>query len=330
MKIGVCGLGMMGRAHLANLMRIEGATVVALCDADQRKLDLSKDVRGNIRFDTFATSARDIPQFTDFDQMLDRGGIDAVVIALPTHLHAPCSIRALHAGKHVFCEKPIALNAADAERMCSAARDANRVLFIGHVLRFFPAYQEMLRMIKSGDHGRVLTAEFSRLTGLPGWGGDSWFTDPARSGGMPLDLHIHDADFILYAFGEPEQIQCFRTRSAKTGVDVLRTTYVCGDAIVASYGGWLHHNVSFRAWASITFEHASVFWRSERSSVVELCPSDSARQEVAPPAIDGYEAELREFLRCAEAGRPSAIAPPESALASLRLVERELACAVPR
>ena len=323
MKIGICGLGMMGRAHLANALKIEGLDVVALCDSDPEKLDLSKPAMGNIAFDDVRPSADRLPRFTDFGDMLAQAGSDAVVIAVPTHFHADLAVAALEAGLHVFCEKPMALSVDDAERMCRAARHAGRTLSIGHVVRFFPAYHEIFELIRTRKHGRVVAAEFSRVCGLPGWGSANWFADPARSGGMPVDLHIHDTDFILYALGTPPALQAFRSRDEESGVDVIRSMFLYPDAIVSSYGAWLQKSAGFSAWASVTFERATVFFHTDRGRL-ELYPEDGDRQEIELPDADGYEAELREFVRCAESGRPVQIATPESALETLRLVHLEL------
>jgi hypothetical protein len=142
MNIGVCGLGMMGRAHLANAVRMDGVSVAALCDSDPQHLRLEGEARGNISFDTEGLTAQ-AARFEQFDRMLDETDLDVIVLAVPTHLHAEFALRALGAGVHVFCEKPIALTVEDAGRMCSAAREHGLVLMTGHVVRFMPAYAEV-------------------------------------------------------------------------------------------------------------------------------------------------------------------------------------------
>jgi predicted dehydrogenase len=320
MRLAICGLGMMGRAHLGHTLRIEGVELAAVCDADPGRLDLSAEIVGNIEFGHRDLRPEHVRRYDDFGALLDDAELDAVVIATPTESHAPMAVAALQAGLHVFCEKPIALTLDDADRMIEAAARTGRVLMIGHVVRFFPAYVRIRGRIRSGEHGRVLGAEFSRICGLPGWGGQSWFRDPARSGGMPIDLHIHDADFVLYALGAPRAVRSFRTHDSATGIDLLRTLYLFEDATVTSHGAWLHGSVAFSAWASLIFERAGLYWHTDSSEHVRLHPSEGNRQRIELPAVDGYEAELRDFVESVHAGRPSEVVPPRSAREALRLV----------
>ena len=328
MRIGLCGLGMMGQAHLGNALKSDELEVAALCDSDPTRLSLEEAVGGNLALQQAEGSLDGVPRYADFAEMLAQTELDAVALALPTDVHAEFAVQALQAGLHTFSEKPMALTVDGAEQMCQAARDAGRTLFIGHVVRFFPAYQAIHAMIRSGEHGAVVAAEFGRACGLPGWGGDSWFADPARSGGMPVDLHIHDVDFVRYALGEPSQVEAFRTRREASGVDVIRTQYEYGtEAVIGSYGAWLHRGAGFAAWASVIFERASVHWHTDRGDRLDLIVDGAGPQTTPLPEVDGYEAELREFVRGVESGQPSEICTPESAMASLALVYKEMEAA---
>ena len=329
MRLGICGLGMMGRAHLANALKIDGIDVPAVCDTDPKRRAGPAEVVGNIAFDAQGGRPDDIPVCETLGQMLSESELDAVLIATPTDTHAALALEALNAGLHVFCEKPISLAVESAEVMCQTAERTGRVLFIGHVVRFFPAYAEVRQMIRSARLGAVLAAEFNRTCGLPGWGGDSWFRDAARSGGMPVDLHIHDADFVLHAFGPPDEIQAVRRRHEATGVDVIRTIYMYREFAVGSYGAWLQPSAGFHAGFRVTFEQATVDWHTDHADHLKLYPVDGSRQHIALPDVNGYEAELRDFLACVQAGRPSQVCPPRTALAALELVIAETACARP-
>ncbi|MFO7898257.1 MAG: Gfo/Idh/MocA family oxidoreductase [Planctomycetota bacterium] len=324
MRIGVCGLGMMGRAHLANALKIDGLEVVALCDIDPTKLDFSQAVTGNIAFEPAQTSLDGVARYEEFDRMLDEAGLDAVIIASPSDQHPPMAVAALEAGLHVFTEKPIAVVPEQGERMCEAARDAGRTLFVGHVVRFLPAYRNLAGWMRDATYGPVVAAEFSRSCGLPGWGGRDWYADPARSGGMPVDLHIHDADFVAHVFGPPPAVRSFRARNERSGADVIDTLYMYKGALVRSHGAWLHRSSGFAAWAVVTFEDATVSYHTGRGDHIDVFRHEGAPDRVTWSPEDGYEAELREFVRCAESGRPSSVCTPESALASLRLVCSEM------
>ena len=118
--------------------------------------------------------------------------VDAVDICLPTPLHREAAERALAAGKHVLLEKPIALTLEDADAIVAAAQRADRVLMVGHVLRFFPAYAELRRRVQAGELGRLRALTAQSLSAAPDWA--QWLTDPVLSGGVAVDLMIHDLD----------------------------------------------------------------------------------------------------------------------------------------
>ena len=145
-----------------------------------------------------------IAAYANLDDLLRDPQVDLVDISLPTSLHADMAIRALEAGKHVLCEKPMALRLADCERMVAAAKKANRLLMIGHVLPFFPEYDWALKMIRSGEYGRVRGGAFRRVIADPTWIKNFW--SPDHIGGPMLDLHVHDAHFIRLLFGMPQEV----------------------------------------------------------------------------------------------------------------------------
>ena len=141
--------------------------------------------------------------------MLAEAKLDMVDICLPTASHAPAAIAALSAGRHVFCEKPIALKPADGIAMVEAAKRAGRMLMIGHVLPFLPEYRFAYDAIASGTYGRIKGGHFKRIISDPLW--MPRFYDPAVIGGPMLDLHVHDAHFIRLACGMPRAVQCAGT-----------------------------------------------------------------------------------------------------------------------
>ena len=119
------------------------------------------------------------------------------------------TIAALRAGKHVFCEKPIALKPADATRMVRRPSRRASCLMIGHVLPFFPEYRFAYEAIQSGKYGRILGGHFKRIISDPPWLPD--FYNPQKVGGPMLDLHVHDAHFIRLVCGMPRAVQSVGT-----------------------------------------------------------------------------------------------------------------------
>jgi len=212
LKVGILGFGFMGRMHYRCWRALEGVEVVAICEADPAAL---RDTgRGNIAGASDAVDLEGVRLYADLGEMLRQEPLDAVSVTVPTHLHARCTLQALASGLHVLCEKPMAIDLADGRRMIDAAERSGRVLQIGHCVRFWPEYAKAREIIASGAHGRVQAATFQRLAATAARRPASWYMNDAISGGMPLDLHIHDTDFVQYAFGMPRAVQSSGVTSA--------------------------------------------------------------------------------------------------------------------
>lgn len=190
-KIGIIGAGGMANYHVPGF-RQAGAEVVALCDVSEAAARRAADKHGIARI------------FTDVAELLRLPGLDAVSVIVPNKFHAPLALQALAAGKHVFCEKPPALNAAEMTAMLAAARQAKRTLMFNFNNRARPESYAMMDFIKAGRVGTINTcqARWIRRAGIPGFGG--WFTTKALSGGGPLIDLLHMVDLGLYFMGNPE------------------------------------------------------------------------------------------------------------------------------
>jgi myo-inositol 2-dehydrogenase/D-chiro-inositol 1-dehydrogenase len=139
----------------------------------------------------------------NLDAVLARDDVDAVLIATPNWLHAEMTLAALTAGKHVFCQKPIALSLADADRVLDAAKASDRVLQFGFMLRFTPPLSETRRLIASGAIGEPIAAR----TAIFGWEPNAdWFYDKSTGGGVILDTLIHFADLAGWLIGPIERV----------------------------------------------------------------------------------------------------------------------------
>lgn len=193
-RVGVAGLSM-GRHHVERFSRDRRCKVAAVCDLDEEKLRAVGE--------RYGIAAR----FSDFGAMISDGNLDAVVVALPNRLHAPISIKALSAGLHVYCEKPMAMNAREGERMKAAAERAGKNLMIGFNQRFSPVPWTVKRKIDRGELGHIYFGRtvWHRQRGLPGFGG--WFSQKEQSGGGPLiDIGVHRLDLALWLMGYPAPV----------------------------------------------------------------------------------------------------------------------------
>jgi predicted dehydrogenase len=191
-KIGIVGAGGMARYHYDGFTKA-GAEVIAIADMNGERVREFASPRGIKKmYDTLTL-------------MLDEeSGLDAVSIVTPNKFHKPLIIEALEKGKHVFCEKPPALNAEEMNEIRAAAKKSGKKLLFDFNNRARPESQAMRSYIASGKAGRINSAQASwiRRAGIPGFGG--WFTTKALSGGGPVIDLLHMIDLALYFMDYPE------------------------------------------------------------------------------------------------------------------------------
>lgn len=187
LHVCVVGLGRAGLVHALNFLHhVPGATLAAVVESDPDVLDT--------RADELGMSAR----YGDIHQALDHAHVDAVCITTPTFTHAEIAVAAARAGKHVLCEKPMALTLVEADRMIEEATAAGVVLQIGFMRRFDPAFLEARRLIEAGRIGRpMVIRSLTRGPGLP----PRWACDPRRSNGMLAEVNSHDFDAVRWMAG---------------------------------------------------------------------------------------------------------------------------------
>jgi len=204
-RVGIAGIGFMGWIHYLAYQKVEGVQLVAVSEPNAKRLAGDwRDIKGNFGPPGEMVDLSGIAQYADYHQMLEDSQVDLVDLCLPPAMHADAAVAASRAGKHVFCEKPMALNPADCDRMVAASAEANKLLFIGHVLPYFPEYAHALKLVREGTYGKPLGGSFKRVISDPLWISD--FFDPQRVGGPMLDLHVHDAHFIRLLFGMAQAV----------------------------------------------------------------------------------------------------------------------------
>ena len=325
LRFGVLGLGFMGRTHLASLARQPGVTVVSVHDPEPDRLGGSLAAGGgNLEIAGGAWDDSKVRRCASAEEIIQDEGIDAVVVAVPTYLHAELSSAVLAAGKHVFCEKPMALTLRDCDRMIAAARKAERVLMIGHCLRFWGEYAAAAEIVKTRQFGRLRSIIMSRRGGVPGFGARGWFTDHTKSGGALLDLHIHDVDYALFVLGKPESVQARGDVGPSGGIDRVVSWFDYGSEgpIVQMEGSWMAGaGVPFVMSFRMYFEAASLVYSSDSRRPMQLY-SDAAH-DVDVSAVSAYEAEMRQFIRCVQLGMDSNVVPPESSRQAVALALAE-------
>ena len=198
-KVAVIGTGGISNEHINGYIKNENVELYAFCDINESKLFAMADKYGVARERCY----------TDKDEMLKAlPEIDAVSVCTWNSAHAECTIAALNAGKHVICEKPMALNADEARLMKEAAERNNKLLMIGFVRRYGNDAEVLKDFIDNGYFGDIYYAKatYLRRNGCPG----GWFGDKSRSGGGPLiDLGVHVIDLVRYLAGKPKPVSVY-------------------------------------------------------------------------------------------------------------------------
>ena len=171
--------------HLINLLQLEverkDIKLCAVCGADKETVYQSVSLNiGSI--DMCSVDFSDCNFYTDYKILIDEQKPDFVVSALPTNLHEEVAVYALERGCHVFSEKPMALSLDECDKMIAAAKDNNKKLMIGHVLRFSPPYVKLKEYIDNETFGKIFRYEFSRYSQTPLWTWNNWILDPDLSG----------------------------------------------------------------------------------------------------------------------------------------------------
>lgn len=321
-RVGIVGLGFMGRMHYRCWKSIPGATVTAICEANPKVLAAaSEPSKGNVEGAADHIDLAGLSVHSDLGELLASGAVDALSITLPTFLHADTTVQALGAGVHVLCEKPMALTVEECDRMIAAARSADRVLQIGHCIRFWPEYVVARQLVESGKYGKVIGASLRRFSAMPGWSPDSWFADEKRSGGQPLDLHIHDTDFVHHLLGMPAAVS-----SVADGPQTYISTqyhYPDGPAVVAESTWRMAPAFGFEMSFVIVLEGATIVYNSSANPAFRILTADGKPAEFELPSGDGYSREVEHFARAVQGESVEPIITPSDARETIRLVLAE-------
>jgi predicted dehydrogenase len=233
--------------------------------------------------------------------------IDLVIVATPTYLHAKHAIAAARAHKHVFCEKPLARTLADAEAMVRACDEARVSLAVGHVVRFFPEYRRAKEMLDAGTLGRPAMATMTRGNFAVG-SARGWYRDPDKSGGVVLDLMLHDLDTVRWWFGEPSRVYAKRF-TGSAGLEYALATIRYDDRpIVQVEASWAEHT-GFRTGFELRGDRGMLVHDSRAVSPIAIqTPSGPAGPAMmATPTLleTPYLVQLRDlFTRIARGDPP--------------------------
>jgi predicted dehydrogenase len=292
LRVGVAGPGVMGGHHVTVWRRL-GMDVCAFSPSDAGR----EAVR----------AAHGITVHGELAALLD--AVDVVDVCVPTHVHREVVEAAARAGRHVICEKPLALTVDDAEAMRDACRAAGVQLHVAHVVRYFPEYAAARRAVESGGVGRPAVVRLRRVTSMPARAG--WYGDPARSGGVAFDLMIHDIDYARWVAGDVVRVYA-RVGAAPGGGAPMRAYALlthAGAALSHIEGTWGLPGTAF----STSFEIAGSGGLLSHDAAstgpirIDLAGADGDAGYLPPVGAgddDPYQVELAEMAAALAGGPP--------------------------
>lgn len=300
LKVGLIGCGFMGTMHANCYKNIEGVEIVAF--ADIRRENAEKLAEG--------TNAA---IYGDGYDLIKGAEVDIIDICLPTYLHSEYAIAAMDKVKYVFVEKPVALTKEQGEQMIKKAEETGAYVQVGQVIRFWDEYVKLAEIVASGKMGKIINANFRRISPIPTWGWNDWLLKNELSGGAAQDLHIHDMDYVLSLFGKPNNMKSVKNIIGEKA-SYINSLLIYDDSVISVEGTWaLPGTYPFAATFRVVFENGVV---ENAGGKLMLYTDDSAEEikiEKENVLGDGFEGgnisdlggyynELVYFTNCAKNG----------------------------
>lgn len=322
LRVGLIGCGFMGTMHANCYKNIEGIELVALADIRKECAEkLSEGTKAVI--------------YGDGKDLINNADVDVIDICLPTYLHSEYAIAAMDKVKYVFVEKPVALTKEQGEAMIKKAEETGANVQVGQVIRFWDEYVELAKIIKAGIYGKVINANFRRISPIPTWGWEDWLLKNELSGGAAQDLHIHDVDYVLSQFGTPNIVKSLKNKIGEKA-SYINSLFEYDDFVVSVEGTWgLPGTYPFEATFRVVFENGVV----ENANGKFMLYTDSEAKEIGIEKkeglgdgfeggnisdLGGYYNELVYFTDCAKNKKAVEKATVKDGVESLAFVLEEI------
>jgi myo-inositol 2-dehydrogenase/D-chiro-inositol 1-dehydrogenase len=301
LTVGLLGAGLIAGVHAWAYRDAPGVRIAAVADPVVAKAERIAGQYG----------ARVV---AGLDELLDLG-VDVVDVCTPPTAHAQPVIRALEAGRHVFCEKPLTRTMDEARAVVRAADAAAGLLMVGHVTRFEPDHRVARELAASGELGEVRMLTHSATSALPGWTEAGWLTDPAVSGGPLLDQAVHSFDYARWVVGAPAvRVTCFAADTpAGPGTYAVATVRYANGAIATVECSWAHPAArGFKLAAEIVGTEGRLTWSNSEQMGGVLHPREGDPEWWDVLSDRGFRLELRTFVEAVRAGAPSPVTAGEA------------------
>jgi predicted dehydrogenase len=330
--VGIIGTGAISWSHIDGYKRLKdnGVTVVACCDPDEKK---AREY----------AAENDIPNvFTDYNDMLKLDGLDAVSVTTWNNVHNPATLAALAAGKHVLCEKPLALNVEQAQQMQDAAQKAGLVLNVGFVMRFEKKAQMFRDFVDAGLLGEIHLAKvkYTRRNGAP----IGWFTSKNMAGGGPVfDLGVHVVDISRYLMGNKKAVAVsaatFKGQGAKKNIKLQERYWASAPYDIYDVEDLAAAFIRFEDGSVITLETSYTQHIGKDETTIsfygdkggfDYYPNQVVHTDMLDYLVDinpivqigdddGFPAEIAHFIDCVR-GEAKSIAPASDGVDIMRIL----------
>ncbi len=294
-KVAIVGAGHMGQRHAAAYTQIQNADLVALVDTRPSALLQAEETYG-------------AGIFTDFEKMMSVVNPDVVDICTPTPWHKQYVIAAAEAGKHVITEKPMGRTVDECRDIIAATKKAGVTFMVAHVLRFFPEFAAAKAQADMGAVGQPAMVRMSRGGSFP-FAPGNWYGDPNLSGGVVLDLIIHDFDWLRWTFGDVERVFAKGNISKEFGcIDYALVTLHMKSGVIAHVEGTWANPSGFQTKFEIAGDKGMLDYNGRGASPLSIATksTDGNGAGVAvpesPSGKNPYCLELQHFIDCIEAG----------------------------
>jgi predicted dehydrogenase len=314
----------MGVTHITAYQKLPGARLAAVCDSVRLPVNgVLAGVTGNVSSSGDLDLGREVKVYRALNDVLADPEVELVDLCVPTPLHPEQAIAALKTGKHVLCEKPLALTSAQAREIVQAAKGARGYFMPAMCMRFWPGWSWLKQVVAEQKYGKVQAARFRRMSETPAWSKGT-YAQGNTSGGALLDLHIHDTDFVQFLFGRPASVFSTGVVRNANSVDHVVTQYLYpGGPAVYAEGSWLLAK-GFSMSYTLLCERATLDFQLARGAdALHITEHGQAPRVVKFDEPDGYAAEIAYMLAAIQSGKAPAIVTAADGLSAIEICEAE-------
>ena len=314
MKVGIVGVGFMGTTHAAGWAETPAEIVGFTAETQQEAGNISKQYSTNV--------------YPSLEEMLP--DVEVVDLCSPTHLHYEMALKAAAAGKHIVCEKPLARTTKQAREILMACQKAGVQLLVAHVVRFFPEYALAHSAVVQGQIGRPGVIRLHRGSYRPKKPAGNWFLDEVKSGGILMDLMIHDYDYARWIAGDVETVYARRVTELHLDAPVDYGLVILGHrsgALSHIAGAWAYPPPTFRTHLEIAGDRGLIEFDSDGTAPIQnliLKKGGADAPDVALPSSpvseSPYTTQIREFYSALADGKSARVSAADG-LAAVQIAE---------